>query len=101
MDLYRKGDMVSELTNYWCVPAAMQTMINIMEPGRPDKTRATQLRLYRLARRLSTDKLDGKGAEPIGWARALTRLGYGKYAVSVRGWTDLPNSLPAVASKLL
>ena len=82
MDLYRKGDMVSELTNYWCVPAAMQTMINIMEPGRPDKTRATQLRLYRLARRLSTDKLDGKGADPIGWARALTRLGYGEYTVT-------------------
>jgi hypothetical protein len=82
MDLYRKGDMVSEFTNYWCVPAAMQTMINIMERGGPDRTRATQLRLYRLARRLSTDKLDGKGAEPIGWARGLTRLGYGRFEVT-------------------
>ena len=76
--------MVSELLPWWCMPAAMQTMMNIMRPGRMDRTRATQLRLYRLARSLSTDRLDGKGAEPIGWARGLTRLGYGTYVVSVQ-----------------
>ncbi len=32
----------------------------------------------------STDRLDGKGAEPIGWATGLGRLGYGRWKVSVR-----------------
>lgn len=82
IELYRKGDMVSEFTNYWCVPAAMQTMMNVIDGGQPDRSQATQLRLYRLARKLSSDKLDGKGAEPVGWARGLTRLGYGRYVVS-------------------
>ncbi|MBX3032127.1 MAG: hypothetical protein KF809_18430, partial [Chloroflexi bacterium] len=78
MDVYRRNAFTSQYTAWYCVPAAMQTMINIMESGRPDRTRATQDRLYRLARRLSSDRLDGKGAEPIGWARGLERLGYGR-----------------------
>jgi hypothetical protein len=81
IDLYRKGDFVSEFTPWYCLPAAMQTMINIMETGKADRTRKTQDRLYRLARRYSTDRLDGKGAEPIGWARALEHLGYGEWEV--------------------
>lgn len=81
IDLYRKGDFVSQFESWYCLPAAMQTMINIMDTGKPDRTRRTQERLYRLARRYSTDKLKGKGAEPIGWARALERLGYGEWEV--------------------
>lgn len=81
MDLYRKGDFVSEFTAWYCLPAAMQTMINIMGRGKADRTRKTQDRLYRLARRYSTDRLEGKGAEPIGWARALEHLGYGEWEV--------------------
>ena len=73
--------MASEFEPWYCLPAAMQTMINIMEPGRPDRTLRTQERLYRLARRYSSEKLWGKGAEPIGWARALERLGYGDWEV--------------------
>ena len=64
-------------------PAAMQTMINIMEDGRPDHSRATQRRLYLLAREHSTEKLDDEGAEPEGWAAGLGLLGYGSYAVHV------------------
>lgn len=81
MNLYRKGDFVSQFAGWYCLPAAMQTMINIMEPGKPDRTRRTQDRLYRLARRFSSDTFKGKGAEPIGWARALEHLGYGEWVV--------------------
>jgi hypothetical protein len=81
IDLYRRGDFVSELEAWYCMPAAMQTMLNIMDTDRPDRTRRTQDRLYRLARRYSSDRLDGKGAEPIGWARTLEHLGYGQWEV--------------------
>ncbi len=82
IDLYEKGDFVSEASKIWCVPAAMQTMVNIMSPGADDST-AIQKRYYALARKLSPPTLEGAGAEPEGWAAALDRLGYGPYAVAV------------------
>ncbi len=81
IDLYKRGDFVSQFESWYCLPAAMQTMINILEPGRPDRSRRTQDRLYRLARRFSSDTFKGKGAEPVGWARALEHLGYGEWEV--------------------
>jgi len=83
MNLYQRGDFVSEQTKYYCVPAAMQTMINIMSPG-ADRTRATQDRLYRLARKLSPKTLVGKGAEPEGWASGLEQLGFGRFVVDLQ-----------------
>jgi hypothetical protein len=80
IELYRDGDFVSQATKIWCVPAAMQTMINIIAPA-ADRSAAFQERLYGLARQLSTDRLDDEGAEPEGWARGLERLGFGRYAV--------------------
>jgi hypothetical protein len=82
MNLYRRGDFASQATKIYCVPGAMQTMMNVMDPG-ASRSRAAQDRLYRLARRLSTDRLRGDGAEPDGWARGLSRLGYGRYAVGI------------------
>ena len=81
MNLYRRGDFASQVTKIYCVPGAMQTMMNVMDRGATKASRAVQDRLYRLARRLSTDRLRGQGAEPEGWARALERLGYGRFKV--------------------
>ncbi len=83
MNLYRRGDFASQVTKMYCVPGAMQTMMNVMDRGATKASRAVQDRLYRLARRLSTDRLRGHGAEPEGWARGLERLGYGQYEVKV------------------
>jgi hypothetical protein len=80
IDLYRKGDFVSEATKWYCVPAAIQSMINIMSPG-AERTRAAQDRYYRQARRFSTDRLVGRGAEPEGWATVLEREGFGDFRV--------------------
>lgn len=82
MDLYHKGDYVGELTKVWCLPAAMQTSMNIMDPG-ADTTRATQARIFALARKL--DPAPDGAAEPEGWAQGLTKLGYGAYAVTEKG----------------
>ena len=79
MDLYQRGDYVGELTKVWCLPAAMQTSINIMNPG-ADTSRRTQARIFALARSLAPAP-DG-AAEPEGWAEGLTKLGYGNYEVT-------------------
>jgi hypothetical protein len=82
MDLYRAGEMASERYKIWCVPAAMQTIVNIIDRSH-DTTLAMQRRLYALARRLSPATLVGTGAEPEGWAAGLNQLGYGRYEVAI------------------
>ncbi len=85
VNLYREGAFVSQFTDYWCLPAAMQTMMNIIDGAAPDTTRETQERLYWQARDLSTETLrpNGKGAQPEGWANSLNAEGYGPYEVRV------------------
>jgi hypothetical protein len=78
MDLYESGDYAGEFTDIWCVPAAMQTMMNIMDAGN-DRTKETQRNVFNLARSLAPAP-DG-AVEPEGWAKALTELGYGNYEV--------------------
>ncbi|MDP9482544.1 MAG: hypothetical protein M3P84_04890 [Chloroflexota bacterium] len=78
MDLYRKGDFVTEKRPIWCAPAALQTMINIMSPG-ADTTRATQKLLHTITRKLGPSP--DRGAEPEGMARTLASLDYGPYRV--------------------
>ena len=80
MDLYEPGDDVEEARDIWCVPAAMQTSMNIMDAG-ADTTKATQQRLFTLARSLAPAP-DG-AVEPEGWAAGLSQLGYGGYEVRV------------------
>ncbi|MGZ6314151.1 MAG: hypothetical protein ACXWNI_00775, partial [Candidatus Limnocylindrales bacterium] len=79
MDLYKEGDFVHEIKDTWCVPAAMQTSMNIMNTY-PDTTRDTQAKLLDLAVSLGGGAYGG--AEPDGWAQGLTQLGYGKYKVA-------------------
>ena len=55
MNLYESGDFVHQQTAYWCVAASVQTMINIIEPGRADRSRRTQRQLHFQGRRLDQD----------------------------------------------
>jgi hypothetical protein len=84
ISLYEPGDFASQVSKQYCVPGAMQTMINVMDRGAKRASHAIQDRLYWLARRLSTNRLRGEGAEPEGWARGLERLGYGRFEVLAR-----------------
>ncbi len=81
MDLYQKGDFVGEFTDIWCLSAAMQTSMNIMDDG-ADHTAKTQERLFELSR--SIDPAPDGAAEPEGWAQGLTQLGYGNYEVDIQ-----------------
>lgn len=80
MNLYRKGDFVSELTPVQCVSAAMQIMLNVIGPSN-DRTSRTQTALAKLAKSLSNAPYGG--TEPLGWARGLQQRGAGHYQVVV------------------
>ena len=85
MDLYKQGDFVGELNDTWCIPAAMQTSMNIMNVW-PDTTYDTQAKLFNLAYSIAGGTYGG--ADPAGWAAALTQLGYGKFQVGSRAKMD-------------
>lgn len=83
INLYRQGAFVSEYTVYYCLPAAMQVMINIMTTAEMDTSREEQDRLYALARELDGYDLPPRvrDVEPEGWAEGLNAEGYGPYVV--------------------
>jgi putative peptidoglycan lipid II flippase len=87
MDLYqaarsdREADFVGEFKDTWCVPAAMQTSMNIMS-AKPDTTRDTQAKLFDLA--VSISGSANGGTDPDGWAEGLAVLGYGRFKVDAR-----------------
>jgi murein biosynthesis integral membrane protein MurJ len=82
MDLYDKGDFVGEYKDTWCVPAAMQTSINIMSRG-ADTSKTFQAKLFSLA--YSLEPGNTGGADAAGWPEGLTKLGYGQYKLDVSG----------------
>jgi hypothetical protein len=79
LDLATPDDHVAQYDDSWCVGASMQMMVNIIEPGRPDRSRETQLRLYRIARRTSPWIETRPGASVYGWSEGLEALGHGGY----------------------
>jgi hypothetical protein len=84
VELYERGDFVSQTNLVQCVGASMQMMMNMVGPEN-DRTPATQRRLWQLARSLHDPSTAGgfvrKGASARGWALALTQLGAGPYRV--------------------
>ncbi len=82
MDLYERGDYVGEYTDLWCVPAAVQTSINIMSAG-ADTSRAFQTKLFNLA--YSMEPANDGSVDAVAWPEVLTKLGYGTFKEDVRG----------------
>ncbi len=83
LDLGKRSDYVAQTNLVQCVGASMQMMLNMIEPG-VDRTARTQLRLQKIARKLSPPRPDGRerqGANVIGWATGLSLQGAGPYKV--------------------
>jgi hypothetical protein len=101
LNLYRRGDFVSQYTATWCIGASVQMMAN-MVGATEDESRAAQRKYMVLARSLgrSARRMAGlpvprglvddgvlRGAGSGGWARALQELGAGRYEqVAVDGY---------------
>jgi hypothetical protein len=79
--LYTSGAAVTQYTNYWCVPASVQTMANLIL-GTHDTSYATQKLLASVTYRFNRYRYSGPGNDIRGWAGALN-------------WR-LPDTLPVV-----
>ena len=81
MDLYQAGDFVGEFVDTGCIPAAMQTMMNIMDAG-ADTSQETQVKLFDLANSIAESR--NGSPDPEGWSGGLEQLGYGNFEVGAR-----------------
>jgi hypothetical protein len=99
LDLYRPGDFVTQTTLVQCVGASMQMMLNMIRRT-DDRTAATQLRLFNLAKSLRDPVLSNpswQGASATGWAAGLTGAGAGSYAVESTATLEEALTLAAAA----
>ncbi len=71
VDVSRSGAAVTQFTSYWCVPASVQTMLNLVT-GASDRSYATQSRLYTELRKSNRYVYSTRGNDVRGWARVLT-----------------------------
>jgi hypothetical protein len=84
MNLYEDGDFVSQQTEFWCVAASLQTMMNIIDDGKPRRSAERQRQLHFEARDLHSegDEFWRKLAGPARWKQGLHGLG-------LHDWADL------------
>ncbi len=77
-NVYRSGAFVTQKTDQWCVGASSQMMLNLIN-GTNDTSYAGQAALMAYARAHELQPASEPGADPRGWANALTHAGAGSY----------------------
>lgn len=97
--LYRRSAMVKQYTSYWCVPAATQTMINLIR-GRSNRTYSTQKRYYRGIRSHNRYSYRTKGNDPQGWAWGLRYYSGRTTSYYARSYTNKSKALAAIADSI-
>jgi hypothetical protein len=83
-DTYMAGAFAPQKTTYYCVPASILTMSNLVGGRNFDISRATEDRLYDAARSYLLSPYWGRGAQPEGWAAVLNDEGVGPYEMAIR-----------------
>ncbi len=83
MNLFQTGDFMHQADKNACVAGSTQTMMNIIDEGKPNRSIAFQKKLYARGRELSPNKrkLGPIGIDLTGWAELLNSGGYGPYVV--------------------
>lgn len=81
LNLYQEGDFVPQYTFDWRVAASIQIMHNLIDDTGAGTwaDRVQQGELWEMARARSSNSFNG--ANPLGWAKVLTEVGMGQYAI--------------------
>jgi hypothetical protein len=98
-NLYRWSAMVRQYTNYWCVPAATQSMVNLVR-GTSDRYYATQKLYYTFTRRHNRYTYATRGNDPQGWAWAATYFSKGQATYRARAFSDKTAAVNAIAEAI-
>ncbi len=91
--------MVRQYTNYWCVPAATQSMVNLAR-GTSNRTYSTQRYYYRLTRQHNRYWYRTLGNDPQGWAWALRYFSRNTTTYAARAYTNKTAAINAIAESI-
>ena len=80
INLYHSRAVVRQYTSYWCVPASVQTMLNVVRDT-TNQSRDYQARYAWHVKRLNRYTYPTRGNDPQGWAAALDKFG-GRFSVN-------------------
>ncbi len=94
---YRSTAVIRQYTNYWCVPAATQTMWNLIS-GTSNGTYARQKSLYGSIHRHNRYRYPTKGNDIAGWAWALRNYTLRPY--QWRSYVTRSTALAAIAATI-
>lgn len=97
-NLYRSSAMVRQYTNYWCVPATVQSMANLVLRT-SNRTFSRQAYIYRLTRLHNRYRYATRGNDPQGWAWSLRHFTRGRPYVA-RGYSDKNVAINAIVTSI-
>jgi hypothetical protein len=80
--VYTRGSFSRQYTDYTCVGASVQMMLNMIK-GRTDHSASAQRTYWRYGRDHGRYQPGNNGVDPIGWVAALEHFGAGNYALSL------------------
>jgi hypothetical protein len=98
LNLYRWSAMVRQYTNYWCVPATVQSMANLVLRT-SNRSYSRQAYIYRVTRLHNRYRYATRGNDPQGWAWSLRNFTRQRpyYA---RAYTDKNQAIASIVSSL-
>lgn len=82
--VYRPRTFSVQRTEYTCVAASTQMMLNIVK-GQHDRSKSNQITYWQYAQANSRYPVRDNGADPGGWVAALGHWGAGAYSVGAHG----------------
>jgi hypothetical protein len=97
VNLYRASAMVRQYTSYWCVPAATQSMANLVR-GTSNRSYLTQKFYYKRIRSHNRYTYVTRGNDPQGWAWGLRTYSGAPYAA--RTFSDKQKALDAIVESI-
>jgi hypothetical protein len=99
VNLYRSSAMVRQYTNYWCVPAATQSMLNLVL-GTSNKRYLTQKYYYKQIRAHNRYRYTTRGNDPQGWAWGLRTYSRGTAPYTARMFSVKQQAMDAIVESI-
>lgn len=99
INLYRSTAMVRQFTDYWCVPAATQSMVNILL-GTSDRRYLRQKYIYKLTRLHNRYTYRTLGNDPQGWAWSLRYFSRNTANYQARAYNTKTAAINAIVASI-
>jgi hypothetical protein len=94
-----RDPVTQQKTNYWCVPASVQTELN-MALNRRSTSRSFQQSVYWYGRANLGYRIQARGLDPQAWARGLTYFSGGRVRYADTTFSTFTASLRAAAERM-